>query len=69
MPWPAATEDIPHLGRSTGQTLNDDETFVVIPVAGLTIIDAGTASSSPFQRSQKNVHVHLESAFTMRWKS
>jgi hypothetical protein len=48
----------------------------VIPIAVFTRIDAGTASSSAFQRTLKIVHDHagivvhvrLESAFTMRWK-
>jgi hypothetical protein len=48
----------------------------VISIASLMIIDAGTASSSAFQRIAKIVHDHagigvhvcLESAFTMRWK-
>jgi hypothetical protein len=50
--------------------------YAVIPMAGFMVIDAGTASSSPFQRTTKIVHDHdgirvhdpLESAFTMRWK-
>jgi hypothetical protein len=48
----------------------------VIPIAAFVSIDAGTASSSPFQRATEIVHDHagipvhvpLESAFTMRWK-
>jgi hypothetical protein len=48
----------------------------VIPIAVFTLIDAGTASSSTFQRMTKIVHDHagirvhvpLESAFTMRRK-
>jgi hypothetical protein len=50
--------------------------LAAIPIAVFTLIDAGTASSSPFQRTTKNrsrsrwnrVHFPLESAFTMRWK-
>jgi hypothetical protein len=50
--------------------------YAVIPIAVFTRIDAGTASSSAFQRTLKivhdhagiRVHVRLESAFTMRWK-
>ena len=49
----------------------DDDSHCRIP-----IIDAGTASLSPFQQTTKivhdhagiGVHVRLESAFTMRWK-
>ena len=49
----------------------------MIPIAAFVSIDAGTASSSPFQRAtgksftitlESPVHVPLESAFTMRWK-
>jgi hypothetical protein len=50
--------------------------YAVIPIAVFTRIDAGTASSSAFQRLLKIVHDHagiavhvrLESVFTMRWK-
>jgi hypothetical protein len=50
--------------------------YALIPIAVFTIIDAGTASASPFQRLTKIVHeragfcvhVPLEYAFTMRWK-
>jgi hypothetical protein len=48
----------------------------VIPIAVFIGIDAGTTSSSAFQRTPNIVHDHagirvhdrLESAFTMRWK-
>jgi hypothetical protein len=47
----------------------------VIPIAVFAHIDAGTASSSPFQRTAKNVHddagivfMFVWIAFTMRWK-
>jgi hypothetical protein len=50
--------------------------WAAIPIAVFTFIDAGAASSSPFQRTPQIVHDHagirvhvlLESAFTMRWK-
>jgi hypothetical protein len=46
--------------------------WAAIPIAVFTLIDAGTASLSPFQRTPKIVHDHagirfrvrLESAFT-----
>jgi len=46
----------------------------VIPIAAFVRIDAGTASSSPFQRATEIVHDHagigvhdaLETAFTLR---
>jgi len=49
---------------------------MLIPIAVFMIIDAGTASASPFQRMTKIVHDHagirvhipLESMFTMPWK-
>jgi hypothetical protein len=48
----------------------------VIPIAAFVSIDAGTASSSPFQRATEivhdhagiRVHVRLECVFTMHWK-
>ena len=36
----------------------------VIPIAVFTLIDAGTAWSSPFQRTPKNVHDALEPVTT-----
>jgi hypothetical protein len=39
----------------------------VIPIAGFTRIDAGTASSSPFQPTTKFVHDHAGIVFTFRW--
>ena len=42
------------------------ERLKVIPITVFTLIDAGTASSSAFQREPKSVHVRSESAFTMR---
>jgi len=57
------------IGHSTPPVLT------TIPIAVIPIIDAGTASLSPFQQTTKivhdhagiGVHVRLESAFTMRW--
>jgi hypothetical protein len=39
----------------------------VIPIAGFMIIDAGTASSSPFQHTPKIVHHHAGIVFTFIW--
>jgi len=39
----------------------------VIPIAVFTRIDTGTASSSPFQRTPKNVHDHDGIVFTFKW--
>jgi len=41
--------------------------YAVIPIAVFTSIDAGTASSSPFQRTPKYVHDHAGIVFTFRW--
>jgi hypothetical protein len=41
--------------------------YAVIPIAVFMIIDAGTASSSPFQRTPKYVHDHAGIVFTFRW--
>ncbi len=49
--------------------------YALIPIAVFKIIDAGTASASPFQRltiivhDHAGIHVHapLESEFAMRW--
>ena len=41
--------------------------YAVIPIAVFLIIDAGTASSSPFQRIPKNVHDHPGIVFTFYW--
>jgi len=41
----------------------------VIPIAVFTIIDAGTASSSPFQRTPKIVHDHDGIVFTFAWNT
>jgi len=43
--------------------------YAVIPIAGFTIIDAGTASSPPFQRTPKSVHHHAGIMFTFPWNS
>jgi hypothetical protein len=40
---------------------------VVIPIAVFTLIDGGTAWSSPFQRTPKIVHDHAGIVFTFRW--
>jgi hypothetical protein len=37
------------------------------PITVSTIIDAGTASLSPFQRSPKNVHDHAGIVFAFNW--
>lgn len=39
----------------------------MIPIGVFTLIDAGTASSSPFQRTTKIVHDHAGIVFTIRW--
>ena len=41
--------------------------YAAIPIAVITIIDAGTASSSPFQQTTKSVHDHAGIVFTFRW--
>jgi hypothetical protein len=40
----------------------------VIPIAVFIIIDAGTPSRASLHCRPENVHVPLESGFTMRWK-
>jgi hypothetical protein len=40
----------------------------VIPIAVFIIIDAGSPSRASLHCTPENVHVPLESAFTMRWK-
>jgi hypothetical protein len=37
------------------------------PIAVLTLIDAGTASSSPFHRTSKSAHDHAGIVFTFSW--
>jgi hypothetical protein len=41
--------------------------YAVMPIAVLTLIDAGTASSSPFHRTSKSVHDHAGIVFTFSW--
>jgi hypothetical protein len=41
----------------------------VIPIAVFTLIDASTASSSPFQRTPKLVHDHDGIVFTFAWNT
>jgi hypothetical protein len=41
--------------------------YAVIPIGVMAIIDAGTASSSPFQRLTKIVHDHAGIVFTFNW--
>jgi hypothetical protein len=43
--------------------------YAVIPIAVIAYIDAGTASSSPFQRAPKFVHDHDGIVFTFRWNT
>jgi hypothetical protein len=43
------------------------QAYAMMPIAVLTLIDAGTASSSPFQRTPKYVHDHAGIVFTFRW--
>ena len=40
----------------------------VIPIAVFIIIDAGTPSRASLHCTPENVHVPLESEFTVRWK-
>jgi hypothetical protein len=68
LPSPAMTE--------TGISHSTSPVLTTIPIAVIPIIDAGTASLSPFQQTIKIVHDHAgigvhvrpEWAFTMRWK-
>jgi hypothetical protein len=41
--------------------------LAAIPIAVFTLIDAGTASSSPFQRTTKIVHDHAGIVFMFPW--
>ena len=43
--------------------------YAVIPIAVFIIIDAGTASSSLFQRTPKLVHDHDGIVFTFAWNT
>jgi len=43
--------------------------LVAIPIAVFMIIHAGTASSSPFQRTPKIDHHHAGIVFTFRWNT
>jgi hypothetical protein len=60
----------------TAPSADPARVYALIPIVVFISIDAGTASSSAFQRKLKIVHDHagivvhvrLESAFTMRWK-
>jgi hypothetical protein len=51
----------------TAPSADAGKVYAVIPIAVITIIDAGTASSSPFHRTAKSVHVHAGIVFTFRW--
>ena len=60
---PMGTESCPEPRRQpTSRDLD-----AVIPIAGFMIIDAGTASSSPFQHTPKIVHHHAGIVFTFIW--
>jgi hypothetical protein len=53
----------------TSRLPTDPAAQVVIPIAVFIIIDAGTASSSPFQRTPKLVHDHAGIVFTFAWNT